>query len=101
MRSHDWTLFSTHGLVLFHIASNCDKTMREIAEDIQVTERRVAQVIHDLTAVGVISAVREGRRNRYVVNRDLDFNDPVLDGVRLGDLVEVLSAGAPESARTP
>jgi predicted transcriptional regulator len=88
----NWTLISTHGLVLFHIAANGDSTMREIADQLDITERRVAQIIKDLQDAGMLCTARHGRRNSYVVNLDCGFQSPPFEGTRIAEFVELIGA---------
>jgi DNA-binding MarR family transcriptional regulator len=90
VQDQNWTLLSTHGLVLFHIAAYGDSTMREIADALMITQRRVAQIIHDLTEDGVLETGRQGRRNTYRVNLDQVIADPPLDDLRLADVLRAL-----------
>jgi len=85
-----WTLISTHGLVLFHIALIGDSTMREIAEELGLTERRVAQIIRDLSDAEMLSTVRNGRRNTYAVNIDAHFMAPPVQSIRIADFLNLV-----------
>lgn len=91
MQQSNWTLISTHGLVLFHIALNGDPTMREMADDLGITERRVAQVIKDLVDTGLLSTARNGRRNTYVVNPEGQFMAPPINSIRIADFLNLAS----------
>jgi len=91
MPHSNWTLFSTHGLVLFHIALRGDSTMREIAEELGITERRVAQIIKDLGDAAMLVTVRNGRRNNYVVNVEAHFRAPPVRDVRIADFLSLAS----------
>ncbi len=86
-----WTLMSTHGVVLFFLASNPDSTMREMSEALGITERRIAQVVRDLADADLIVVSKEGRRNSYSVNLDGYFRHPTLSHMRLRRFVEVIS----------
>ena len=63
-----WSLMETHGVVLFHVAAHPDITMRKMSEDLDLTERRISQVIKDLAVAGMLSVTRTGRRNTYAIN---------------------------------
>jgi DNA-binding MarR family transcriptional regulator len=56
---------------MMEIARRPDVRMREIAERLGLSERTIQNLVNDLVAEGWVSRVREGRRNRYVVRRDL------------------------------
>ena len=92
--SKNWNIMATHGVVLFYIAANPESTMREMSEALNLTERRIAQVVRDLADADLLSVTRVGRRNSYVVNPDGKFRHPTLSHIRLGNFVNVL-AGIP------
>jgi DNA-binding transcriptional ArsR family regulator len=73
-----WTLVTSHGLVLLFVAGSPNATIREIAENLELTERRIADVIRDLERAHMITVTREGRRNRYALNDDAHFRHPLV-----------------------
>jgi hypothetical protein len=85
-----WNLMATHGIVLFYIAANPDSTMRQMSESLNLTERRIAQVVRDLADAQFLAVTRNGRRNSYSVNPDAQFRHPTLSHVTLGRFVEML-----------
>ena len=76
--SGHWTLLSSHGLVLVYLASQSNATVREIADSLGFSERRVASIIRDLEATGVVRPTRVGRRKHYDVDPDAHFRHPAL-----------------------
>lgn len=95
--AREWNLMATHGVVLFYIAANPDSTMRQMSESLNLTERRIAQVVRDLAEANLLSVSRHGRRNSYVVNPDANFRHPTLSHIKLRKFVQVLT-GAPLAA---
>jgi hypothetical protein len=91
----NWNLMATHGIVLFYIAANPESTMREMSESLNLTERRIAQVVRDLADGDYLSVTRNGRRNSYSVNPDAPFRHPTLSHVTLGKFVEMISGSLP------
>jgi DNA-binding MarR family transcriptional regulator len=89
--SKNWNLMATHGIVLFYIAANPDSTMRQMSEALSLTERRIAQVVHDLADAKLLNVTRNGRRNAYTVNPNAGFRHPTLSHITLGKFVDVLS----------
>ncbi len=91
INSH-WYLVSSHGSVLFYVAVHPDCTIREIADDMSLTQRTVWGLIGDLRRAGMLRIRREGRRHHYTVDLDADFKHPTLKGLPLravlGELVE-------------
>lgn len=92
--SKNWNLMATHGVVLFYIAANPDSTMRQMSESLNLTERRIAQVVRDLAEAGLLEVKRNGRRNSYTVNPEAKFRHPTLSHITLGHFVEMLSSPA-------
>ena len=75
----DWTLFSTHGLVLASISRNPHKTARQIGDDVGVTERTAHKTIVELEQAGYIERSKNGRRNVYKINPDAPLLDTMSD----------------------
>ena len=84
-----WTLVTSHGLVLIFIAGKSNATIREIAENLELTERRIADVIRDLERTGMITVTREGRRNRYALNPDAHFLHPLMADIPLKTFIAI------------
>lgn len=86
-----WYLVSSHGSVLFYIAVHPECTIRQIADDMALTQRTVWGLIGDLRRAGMLHVRRDGRRHHYRVNLDASFRHPVLKDLTLrsvlGDLV--------------
>ena len=75
----NWTLMASHGNVLFYILSRPSPTIREIASATELTDRRVSQIIRDLSVSEILRVHRRGRRNFYEVNPDSTFENPLGD----------------------
>lgn len=85
-----WTLMGSHGVVLFYIAANPNATMREMADSLMLTERRITGIVRDLATSGMIEVSKSGRRNSYQVNGDAHFRHPTLSHVKLSTFVQAL-----------
>ncbi len=101
---HDhWYLVSSHGSILFYIAVHPECTIRQIADDMALTQRTIWGLIGDLRRAGMLHVRRDGRRHHYTVNLDAHFRHPILKDltlrVVLGDLVERISSDRRGSAR--
>jgi len=99
-----WYLVSSHGAVLFYIAVNPGCTIRQIAEDMSLTQRTVWGLIGDLRRANMLNVERQGRRHHYTVDLEADFRHPIIKGFRLrvilGELVAMHAAnGQREPAR--
>jgi DNA-binding transcriptional ArsR family regulator len=62
-----WNLLTNHGRVLLYIAHDPEARLRDIAANLDITERSVYRVINEMADAGYIVKEREGRRNRYQV----------------------------------
>ena len=89
---------STHGVVLLHIARNPGSTLREMSESLDLTERRISQIVRDLAEADYLAIRRVGRRSAYTINESASMRHPTLMHVRLGDVLELLMSNAPEVA---
>ncbi len=89
----DWTILSSHGMVLFHIAANPDITLRELSDTLGLTERWIAHIVKDLAAADMLRVQRRGLRNYYEVNPDARFRHPTLAHIPLS---RIITAVAPE-----
>jgi len=89
-----WTFLTNHALVLLCVARDPDLRLREIGDEVGVTERAAHRIVGELVGAGYLTRTRIGRRNRYSVNTHLPLPDPVAQLKRVGDLLQVL-AGEP------
>ena len=100
-----WTLLTGHGHVLVEIARNPDARIRDISPAVGLTGRTVQAIVADLEAAGYLTRTRIGRRTRYTVNPDSPFRHQAQEGLRVGPLLDRLTARAntdtpgPEAAR--
>jgi predicted transcriptional regulator len=88
-----WTLLTGHGHVLVEIARNPAARIRDISPIVGLTERSVQAIVADLEAAGYLTRTRTGRRVVYTVNRDCLFRHSAQEGLRVGPLLDVLTAG--------
>jgi len=86
-----WYLVSSHGAVLFYIAVHAECTIRQIADDMALTQRTVWGLIGDLRRAEMLTVRREGRRHHYTVNLEAPFRHPIIKDLTLktvlGELV--------------
>jgi DNA-binding MarR family transcriptional regulator len=89
---------TNHGLVLLCIAANPEARMRDIAADLEITERAAQRIVADLIGAGYLERTRVGRRNRYAIRTDLPVLLPAGRDVALSSLLNVLvpSGSSPE-----
>ena len=60
-----WTFLTNHSHVLISLAGNGNLRVRDIAEQVSITERAVLKILGELEEAGIITRTREGRRTHY------------------------------------
>lgn len=102
-----WTLLTGHGRVLVEVTRNPGARIRDIAAVVDLTERTVQAIVADLEAAGYLTRTRIGRRTRYTVNPDSPFRHKAQEGLRIGPVLDQLTAmsdadtPSPKAARQP
>ena len=82
-----WTFLSNHTHVLVCLARNPDQVLREVAQQVGITERAVQRIVSELEAGGVVQRERLGRRNRYHLNLDARLRHPLERHCTVGELL--------------
>jgi predicted transcriptional regulator len=90
MSRREWSFLSNHGHVLVCLADDPDMLLKDVASSVGITERAVQQIVADLDDARAISRYREGRRNRYVVRREIRFRHPLEAGMRIGEFIDLV-----------
>jgi len=90
---------TNHGLVLLCIANDPSVRMRDIADEVQITERATQRIVSDLIDAGYVERERIGRRNRYTVKASLPISLPARRDINLNALLDVLLPQSPSVGR--
>ena len=64
--------------------------LREVAEDVGITERAVQRIVRELELAGVLKRARLGRRNRYEIVSTAHLRHALEDHCTVGQLLNVL-----------
>ncbi len=97
--SADWTFLSNHGHVLVALARDPGATMRDVAQQVGITERAVQLLVRDLSQAGYVHITRVGRRNRYAIATELPLRHPLERDTAIGDFLGLLTPHEMPSAR--
>jgi DNA-binding IclR family transcriptional regulator len=81
---------TNHGSVLLCIAHDPGARMRDIATDVDITERAAQRIVADLIAAEYLDRERVGRRNRYTIRAGLPVSLPARRDIDLSALLNVL-----------
>ena len=63
----NWHFLTNHSHILLCISEDPDITVRELAQNVGITERAVMRIIGELDDGGVIERTREGRHVYYAL----------------------------------
>ena len=85
-----WTFLTNHTHILVCLSRDPDMTVRNLALQVGITERSVQRILMELEDSGVVKREKEGRRNRYEVNRGFQLRHPLESQHTLGALLDVL-----------
>lgn len=86
-----WTFLTNHTHVLVCLSRNNGMTVRNLALQVGITERSVQRILADLEESGVVTRIKEGRRNRYELNEDFQLRHPLESQHTLRELLEAIS----------
>lgn len=85
-----WTLLSNHSHVLICLAQNPELRLRDVAAQVNITERAVQRIVSDLEEAGMITRIRDGRRNRYRIHGDQPLRNSVKSHCNVGHLLSMI-----------
>jgi hypothetical protein len=91
-----WNFLTNHGRVLLCIARDPSIRLRDIADTLDITERRAHDIVNDLADEGYLLKERDGRRNRYEIQGHLPFPDALERERAMGDVLAVLTGRRPD-----
>ncbi|WP_189193163.1 helix-turn-helix transcriptional regulator [Micromonospora fulviviridis] len=87
----NWTFLTNHGHVLLAIARNPTARLRDVADEVGVTERAAQAIVADLEAGGYLHRTRVGRRNEYTINPSGHFRHPAEADQQVGALLALFT----------
>jgi len=91
----DWTFFSNYGHVLVCLARNREARLRDVAADVGITERAVQKIVRDMQDAGFITVTKQGRCNRYRINRRKSLRHGLESHCSVGKLLTLIVRPAP------
>ena len=94
-----WTFLTNHSHVLLCLAQDPESRLRDVAERVGVTERAVQGIVAELEEAGVLTRIRDGRRNRYEFHPEQPLRHPVEAHCRVQALLDMVAAPRLKSHR--
>jgi DNA-binding Lrp family transcriptional regulator len=95
--SHQWSLLTNYAHVLLSVAREPDRRMRDIADEVGITERGAHRIVNELEAAGYLTKHRVGRQNSYEVHPEMPMRHPLEGDHLLGELVDLFVETRPRS----
>ena len=93
---HRWTFLSNHAHVLICLAKDSHQRLRDVADQIGITERAVQGIVSDLESEGLLQRHRQGRRNIYELSLDQPLRHPIERHRDVGELVQLILERPPD-----
>lgn len=76
-------------------------SLRDVAADLAITERRACGIVADLADAGYVVKKRDGRRNRYEIRAHLPLPERVESPPSIGDVLDLLVSTDRQQRREP
>jgi hypothetical protein len=86
----EWGFLTNHGRALLCIANDPGVRLRDIADQLGITERSAYAIVNDLAGAGYVVKEREGRRNRYIVQNHLPLPETTIRERTIGEVLDLL-----------
>lgn len=87
---HGWTFLTNHMHVLVVLSRDPELRIRDMSEQIGITQRAVQRILAELIHDGVLTATKLGRRNRYTIVRRTRLRHPLESRHTVGELIDLL-----------
>ena len=89
--THRWTFLTNHAHVLIALNGNSNLILREVADQVGITERAVQRIVQELEEGGYIRREKVGRRNHYEVLADVPLRHTLESHRKIGDLLKLIT----------
>ncbi len=97
-----WSFLTNHAAAMVCIAQDPGVRLRDIAAELEITERSAFGIVTELVEAGYVVKQKDGRRNRYRIQGHLPLRDSVARERTIGEVLDVLvKASAPPDADQP
>jgi DNA-binding IclR family transcriptional regulator len=86
----NWSFLSNYAHVLVCVADDPELRLRDMAGRVGITERTALRLVTDLEEANIITRVKEGRRNRYLINSKAHLRHPIESHCTVGELLRTI-----------
>ena len=91
----NWTFFSNYGHVLVCLSRNNKARLRDVALEVGITERAVQKIVRDMQDAGFITVSKQGRCNRYRLNKRKSLRHGLESHCNIGKLLALVTRPDP------
>lgn len=85
-----WNFLTNHAHTLICLAMNPRARMRDVAEQVGITERAAMRIVSHLEEAGILTRHKEGRRNRYEIHEEQHLRHPLESHCSVGELLSMV-----------
>ncbi|OWY62276.1 AsnC family transcriptional regulator [cyanobacterium TDX16] len=85
----EWSFLTNHARALLYIAHEPDARLRDLAVAVGVTERTAYGIVADLAEAGYVLKEKDGRRNRYQVQKHLPLRGSIVRERTIGEVLDL------------
>jgi DNA-binding MarR family transcriptional regulator len=86
-----WTFLTNHAHVLILLSRGGDRTLREVAEVVGITERAAQRIVAELEDAGYVTRHKDGRRNSYEIHDKRPLRHSIEAHKSVGDLIRAVT----------
>ena len=90
LRVNTWSFLTNHARALICIARDPGVRLRDLAETLEITERRAHGIVTDLADAGYVVKEKDGRRNRYLIETHLPLRESISAERTIGEVLGLL-----------
>ena len=87
---HPWRFLTNHTQVLLCIDDAPNARLRDVAEQVGITERAAQRILSDLVEAGYVERTRHGRRNSYRINEHRHMRHPAQEDIEIRTLLDLM-----------
>ena len=97
----EWSFLTNHARVLVCIAHDPGARLRDLSAALDITERTAYGIVVDLTDAGYVVKEKDGRRNRYKIQRHLPLPESTSRARTIGEVLDLLVATKRAPSKRP
>lgn len=85
-----WTFLTNHTHLLVVLNREPDARIRDLAEEVGITQRAVQRILAELVLDGILTIKKEGRRNLYRIRRSARLRHPLENKHTIGEILNLI-----------